>query len=168
MKNLVLIFGAPGVGKTATCEELKNLLPKNILLEGDWLWSPTPFFMAETEREMFYKNLVYVLDNFLSHPELENIIHSWVVPEKEVLQKILLQLSLENVNLHIFALTCSEQEHMKRIENDVNPRRRATHVGGSIKRLEQYNDVNHKKIDTTGLTAKEVAGVISKEVMACC
>ena len=43
MKNIYLIGGTMGVGKTATCRILKNKLPNCVFLDGDWCWNMHPF-----------------------------------------------------------------------------------------------------------------------------
>jgi len=35
MKNLIIVGGTMGVGKTAACRELQKTLPRNVFLDGD-------------------------------------------------------------------------------------------------------------------------------------
>ena len=37
MKNLYIIGGIMGVGKTAVSQQLKSDLPNSVFLDGDWL-----------------------------------------------------------------------------------------------------------------------------------
>ncbi len=37
MKNLYIIGGTKGVGKTAVSQQLKSDLPNSVFLDGDWL-----------------------------------------------------------------------------------------------------------------------------------
>lgn len=37
MKNLYIIGGTMGVGKTAVSQQLKSDLPNSVFLDGDWL-----------------------------------------------------------------------------------------------------------------------------------
>ncbi len=43
MKNIYLIGGTMGVGKTTTCQVLKSKLPGSVFLDGDWCWDMQPF-----------------------------------------------------------------------------------------------------------------------------
>jgi len=43
MKNLIIVGGTMGVGKTATCRELQKVLPRNVFLDGDWCWDMHAF-----------------------------------------------------------------------------------------------------------------------------
>ena len=49
MKTFYLIGGTMGVGKTATCQRLKSMLPSAVLLDGDWCWDADPFVVEGTE-----------------------------------------------------------------------------------------------------------------------
>ena len=48
MKRLYMIGGPMGVGKTAACRQLQQLLDRSVFLDGDWCWdcllytSPSP------------------------------------------------------------------------------------------------------------------------------
>lgn len=165
MKNLIVILGVPGVGKTATCDVLKNILPKNLLIDGDEVWKPTPFIYDQEAKDLFYKNIVYLLNNYFGYSKIDNIIFPYIVPREEVLQEqILDMLNLKNVRLHIFALTCTEQEHANRINNDTNPRRKNTSLGSSIEKLKNYKTIKDEIIDTTTLTPSQVAEQIKKTI----
>ena len=38
MKRLYMIGGPIGVGKTAACRQLQQLLDRSVFLDGDWCW----------------------------------------------------------------------------------------------------------------------------------
>ena len=42
VKRLIFVNGTMGAGKTATCRELKKLLPPCAFLDGDWCWDMEP------------------------------------------------------------------------------------------------------------------------------
>ena len=113
-------------------------------------------------KQIYYKNIVCVLNNFATHSELENIIHCWVIPKEEVLKDIISKLTIKP---HIFVLTCSEQKHTERIQADTNPRRKETQLGSSIENLKTYKGVNYTETDTSELSAKQVAEIIAKGVI---
>ena len=74
MKNLYLIGGTMGVGKTTVCQSLKRLLPKAVFLDGDWCWDADPFVVTEETKAMVMDNICHVLNNFIHCTEYENII----------------------------------------------------------------------------------------------
>jgi tRNA uridine 5-carbamoylmethylation protein Kti12 len=47
MKNLIIMGGTMGAGKTATCRELQKILPRNVFLDGDWCWDMHPFVVTD-------------------------------------------------------------------------------------------------------------------------
>lgn len=47
MKNIFLIGGTMGVGKTTTCRFLKEKLHNSVFLDGDWCWDMNPFQVTE-------------------------------------------------------------------------------------------------------------------------
>ena len=52
MKNLYLIGGTMGVGKTTVCRQLKEDLPRSVFLDGDWCWDASPFQVTEETKTM--------------------------------------------------------------------------------------------------------------------
>ena len=44
MKNLYMIGGTMGVGKTTVCQRLKMTLEHAVFLDGDWCWTPSPLW----------------------------------------------------------------------------------------------------------------------------
>ena len=57
MKNLYLIGGTMGVGKTTACRILKGLLPRAVFLDGDWCWDADPFVVTEETKGMVTDNI---------------------------------------------------------------------------------------------------------------
>ena len=61
MKKLYLIGGTMGVGKTATCQQLKSMLSNAVLLDGDWCWDADPFVVTDETKAMVMDNICHVL-----------------------------------------------------------------------------------------------------------
>ena len=47
MKNIFLIGGTMGVGKTTTCQIIKDKLNNSVFLDGDGRWDMYPFQVTE-------------------------------------------------------------------------------------------------------------------------
>ena len=62
MKRLYVIGGPMGVGKTAACRQLQQLLDRSVFLDGDWCWDAHPFQATEETREMVLENISFLLD----------------------------------------------------------------------------------------------------------
>ena len=59
MKNLIIVGGTMGVGKTATCRELQKILPRNVFLDGDWCWDMHPFVVTDETKAMVNSNITH-------------------------------------------------------------------------------------------------------------
>lgn len=87
-KNLIIIRGAMGAGKTAVSRELQKVLPNNVFLDGDWCWDAMPFIVTDETKKMVIGNIVHLLMNFLQCSAYQNIIFCWVIHDRKVLLDI--------------------------------------------------------------------------------
>ena len=55
MKNLYIIGGTMGVGKTTTCQILKQKLKNSVFLDGDWCWDMNPFKVTDETKKNGYE-----------------------------------------------------------------------------------------------------------------
>lgn len=51
MKNLYLIGGTMGVGKTSVSQCMKQELPNAVFLDGDWCWDAIVFLLGKARAE---------------------------------------------------------------------------------------------------------------------
>lgn len=161
MKQLYLIGGSMGVGKTTTCLELKNLLHNSVFLDGDWCWDMHPFTVTMETKQMVMDNICYLLNNFIKCTEYEHIIFCWVMHEQEIINEILSNLNTTNCDVHKISLICSESSLRKRLEKDISKGIRKNDVmQRSLKRLTLYDRLDSQKIDVSSLSPKEVANRI--------
>ena len=117
MKNLYLIGGPMGVGKTSAGRCLKKLLPNSVLLDGDWCWDADPFYVTDDTKLMVLDNICHLLNNFLRCSVYENVIFCWVMHEQAVIDAILGALDLSRCRLRCVSLTaepCALRERLSR------------------------------------------------------
>ena len=57
MKNIYIIGGTMGVGKTTVCQLLKKELYNSVLLDGDWCWDSNPFQVTEETKRILMSRL---------------------------------------------------------------------------------------------------------------
>ena len=165
MKNLILISGTMGVGKTATGRELQKLLPHCAFLDGDWCWDMAPFIVNDETKNMVLHNIGCLLNNFIGCSVLENIVFCWVMHEQAILDAVLSQLDTRNCIVHKFSLVCSEESLILRIARDVEAGVRTADVmGRSIPRLKNYRHKDTYKIDVSAISAKEAAKMIAQHI----
>lgn len=164
MKTLYLIGGTMGVGKTATCQELKKKLPNAVFLDGDWCWDMYPFVVNEETKAMVMDNITYSLNRFLQCSVLENVIFCWVMHQQSILDEILSRLDLKNCRVVIVSLVCSEEVLRSRLQKDIDAGIRTPDIlERSVARLPLYEQLNTVRIDTTDMKADKTASVIANQ-----
>ena len=84
MKRLYMIGGPMGVGKTAACRQLQQLLDRSVFLDRDWCWDAHPFQVTEETREMVLENISFLLNSFLRCSAYDHVIFCWVLHRREI------------------------------------------------------------------------------------
>ncbi len=162
MKNLYIIGGPMGVGKTATGQNLKAKLPNSVFLDGDWCWDMHPFQITEETKDMVIENICYMLNNFIKCSAFDNIIFCWVLHQQNIIDRILSELNTAECRCVILSLVCSEEVLEKRLRGDIAKGYRSIDViERSKKRIPMYDAVNSIKIDTSEKTIQEITEIIS-------
>ena len=155
MKNLYMIGGTMGVGKTAVCQQLKRVLPNSVFLDGDWCWDASPFQVTDETKAMVLDNICYLLNNFLTCSAYENIIFCWVLHEQKIIDSILEKLNTTNCTVHRVSLIVNEKNLRDRLTNDVaRGIRTADVIERSVARIPLYQTLNTVKIDTNEKTVE--------------
>lgn len=162
MKDLIIINGTMGAGKTATGKELVQRLAPAFFLDGDWCWSRTPFIVTEEKKAMVVENIAHLLNNFLKSSEGETVIFCWVMHQQAIIDNILNKLDLAQVRPHVFTLMPGSLALTERLTKDIQAGlREADIIPRSLERLACYEDMPTIKIDTSNITAKEAAEAIA-------
>lgn len=165
MKNLILISGTMGVGKTSTSLMLKEKLNNSVFLDGDWCWDMKPFIVNNETKNMVLDNISYMLNNFLKISHIENIIFCWVMDEEKIINDILQRIENKNYKLYKFSLIPNKEALTKRINLDIEKGiRKFEDIEKSIKRIEKYKNMNTVKIEVSNLTKEEVANKIVEKM----
>lgn len=163
MKNLYMIGGTMGVGKTTVSQNLKIKLRNSVLLDGDWCWDMHPFQVTEETKNIVMENICYILNNFIQCSVFDHIIFCWVLHQQDIINHILSQLDIGNCRVVTISLTCSKSVLESRLRKDVaNGLRNADVIERSIERIPMYHELDTIKIDTSEKTAEEVAEMILK------
>ena len=163
MKQLYLIGGTMGVGKTAVCQRLKRLLPNSVFLDADWCWDSDPFCVTEETKKMVIDNICYLINNFIRCSAYNNIIFCWVMHEQSIIDTICNKLNVENCNVKTISLLADEKNLRKRIQGDVNAGIRSVDMlNRSIARMPLYEKLNTIKINTNNKCIAEIADEITK------
>ncbi len=158
MKNLYLIGGTMGVGKTSVSQCMKQKLPNAVFLDGDWCWDADPCQITEETKEMVIDNICYLLNRFVHCSAYENIIFCWVMHEQSIIDTILNRVDTADCAVKVISLMAETDTLTERIMRDIERGSRGIDVlERSIKRIPLYQAVNSVKVDTDGKTIYEIA-----------
>lgn len=166
MKNLILINGTMGVGKTVVSKALNILMPKSVMLDGDWCWSMQPFVVTDETKAMVMNNITYTLNNFCRCSEFENIIFCWVMHEESIIDDVVSRIDTSDIKVYKFSLVCDESVLIEHISGDIKKGLRDKSViERSVPRLANYYDMDTVKINVGVGTPNEIAAEIKRYVM---
>ncbi len=161
MKNLYLVGGTMGIGKTTVCQRLKSKLNNSVFLDGDWCWDAHPFQVTEETKQMVMQNICFLLDQFIHCSAYDNIIFCWVMHEQTIIDNIIKNIDSAKCDIRLISLICSPETLRTRLERDVaNGLRTGDVVERSIKRLLFYAELNTHKLNTDDMSIDGIADMI--------
>lgn len=164
-KQLILVGGAMGVGKSAVCRELLRQLTPGVWLDGDWCWNMNPFVVSEENKRMVLSNITHLLRAYLNNSSYRYVLFCWVMDQPLLFEAVLGPLRDIPFTLHSFSLVCTEQALRERLERDVRDGiREAGVIPRSLRRLPAYAALPTCKLDVTSLTPYEAACAIAASV----
>ncbi|MBQ1255672.1 MAG: AAA family ATPase [Clostridia bacterium] len=165
MKNLLLIGGTMGVGKTTLGKILKKKLPDAVYLDGDWCWDADPFVVTDETKEMVLDNISHLLNNFLACSAYENVIFTWVMHEQAIIDDILSRLDTENARVFPYSLIADENALVNRLEKDIDAGvRDKSVISRSVSRIPLYDKLDTLKIDTSRKSPDEAADEVIRRM----
>lgn len=162
MKDLYLIGGAMGIGKTAVGQQLKRDLLNSVFLDGDWCWDADPFLVTEETKAMVLENICCLLNNFLRCTACDHVIFCWVMHQQEIIDAILSRLNAENCRVHCLSLVCRPDVLEKRLQGDIAEGVRTPDIlEKSLSYLPLYGALHTEKVDTSELPMQQAAYLIA-------
>jgi len=158
MKNLIIVGGTAGVGKTTTCRELQKILPRNVFLDGDWCWDMRPFLVTGETKKMVESNIAHLLNNFLDCSEFENVIFCWVLHQQKILDDLIARLNHSDCTIHCFSLVSSKQALSERLSRDIaGGKREPGIIARSVAAIPLYDALDTVKIDVSTISPADAA-----------
>ena len=158
MKNLIIVGGTAGVGKTTTCRELQKILPRNVFLDGDWCWDMRPFVVTDETKKLVEGNITHLLNSFLDCSEFENVIFCWVLHEQKILDDLIARLDRNGCTVHCFSLVSNERALSERLSRDITAGKREPDIiERSVARIPLYDVLDTVKIDVSTISPADAA-----------
>ena len=163
-KQLILVGGAMGVGKSAVCRELLRQLTPGVWLDGDWCWNMNPFVVSEENKRMVLSNITHLLRAYLNNSSCRYVLFCWVMDQPLLFEAVLGPLRDIPFTSHSFSLVCTEQALRERLGTAVRGGTRLCCIPRSLRRLPAYAALPTCKLDVTSLTPYEAACAIAASV----
>ena len=163
MKQLTLIGGPMGVGKSAVCQRLMEQLAPAAFLDGDWCWCISPFLVNDETKAMVKDNIVSILNRYLKSPELDHVLFCWVMHQQEITEELLSRLNTNGVKVNIITLMCEKESLIARLKSDISAELRQEDViARALDRLACCRSLPYPKVWTDHLSVEEVCREIQK------
>ena len=160
-RNIIIINGTMGVGKTSLCKILNKRMENSVWLDGDWCWQIQPFNPNEENKIMVEDNIRHLLLNFCKNSQIDHIIFSWVISSQTLLDRILSWFSSENYKIYVITLMASDEVLCNRIKKDISlGLRQDTILESSLEKKKLYKAMDTIKLNTSDLTLEETLNQI--------
>ncbi len=153
MAKLVIINGAPGIGKSTVAELVFAGLTNAAFLDGDDVWRIKPFEVNERTKAVVNRNIPFVLRSYLE-AGYEWVLLAWVMHRQEIIDLVVAALSDLDFDLHIFTLVAEEEALLERWRLRAKKEDVPELVAD---RLRESRRLTTTQIDTTHLQPKEIA-----------
>lgn len=161
MKQIYIIGGTMGVGKSAVSQVMKEKLNDSVFLDGDWCWDSHPFKVTEETKRMVLHNICFLLNQFIHCSAYQNIIFCWVLHQQSIIDTLMASIDKSDCSVKIVSLVCDEEELKARLMKDVTKGLRSADViERSTEKIQGYEKLNTLKIDTYGKSPEEIADEI--------
>lgn len=162
MKKIVVLIGPNGVGKSTAAEAFMQQQASCAYIESDACRAINPFPLTPATKKAVIENIYCMFRNYLLCIDIEMIVfpYGFHGERKEIFDTVIKRLTEEGIAFDIITivLNCSLEENVKRALADGRDQERIKR--GIRNTFHFYDGFNGCRIDTTGLSPKEVANEI--------
>ncbi len=165
MKELIIINGPMGIGKSTVSQRLARLAAPAAYLDGDWCWQMHPFCPDAENRAMVIKNICFLLRSFLENSHWERVLFCWVIPEEEIFSRILRPLDDLSFRLHKITLLATPETLEQRLRKDIaSGLRQADCLERGLSYLQRYGEMDTIKLYTDDMSPDQAAAAVLRLV----
>ena len=161
MKQIYLITGPMGVGKTTVGKRLCDALGRSAFIDGDWCLDIHPFVGNKETRAMAVDNIIHLIRNYVRCSECDSVVLSWIMSERTI-GRIMEGIAGCGAIVHSVTLICSEDALRERWKNDtVTEWRNEEELRNSLASFDDYaHRQNTHLIDSSGMGVEAVVARI--------
>lgn len=163
MKQLIVIIGPNGVGKSTTARAFVERYANTAYVDSDWCRVMNPFEFTEITKGTISENIYYMLRNYLICDAVDKVIftYAWHGARKEIYESVIKKLKEDCIAFKetIIILKCSKDENVKRAITDGRDEVRVKR--GMEMTFSFYDVYDYPVIDTTDMTPLQVVEAIN-------
>ena len=157
LTKLIIINGAPGVGKSTVGSLLFSKLGNSAFLDGDDVWRINPFEVTDVTRNIVERNIVFVLRNYIT-AGYKYVILAWVLHQQSIIDHLLHNLDDLKFKVTIFTLICDEVTLLERRRQQG---KEGSDLDISIDRLRETLALETEKLDASPLPDEIVNTILA-------
>ena len=166
MKQLIIIIGPNGVGKSTTAKSIVSQYERCAYVDSDWCRAMNPFEFTNITKQTVIENIYCLLRNYLTCEEIDIVVftYGWHGERREIYEKVINKLKKTGIEFeeNIVILKCSLDENVRRAMEDGRDMVRIKR--GIEKTFSFYDKYDYPCIDTTKMEPSKVAEqIMSKE-----
>lgn len=159
MKQLIVILGSNGVGKSTTSKAILGKLSRSAYVDAEWCRAINPFSFTVKTKRAVTDNIYCIIKNYLLCEDIDTIIfpYGFHGERKSIFDDVIEKLKTNSIEfeLRLIVLKCSMNENINRAMNDKRDKERV--YRGLKHTFHFYDDLGYPSIDTTLLTPEDVA-----------
>ena len=163
MKQLIVIIGPNGVGKSTTARAFVERYANTAYVDSDWCRVMNPFEFTEITKGTISENIYCMLRNYLICDAVDKVIftYAWHGARKEIYDSVIKKLKEDGIAFEetIIILKCSKDENVKRAIADGRDEVRVKR--GMEMTFSFYDVYDYPMIDTTDMTPLQVVEAIN-------
>jgi len=167
---IVIINGPLGVGKTEVSWQLLTRFERAVMLDGDYIGAVHPFRIYDEQRIEYLYQTMHHLAAWHSAHGYHDLIVNYVFETPESLAQLRQLLSDLGEEIHVFRLTCTEEQAARRLAGRTpDPQRLETEISrfrelSAIQSAAAMRGDLGFEIDTSELSAEAAAEVIWRNI----
>lgn len=165
MKQLIVIIGPNGVGKSTTAKNIVMQCEKCAYVDSDWCRVMNPFKFTKNTKQTTIQNIYCLLRNYLTCEDISTVVftYGWHGERKQIYENVISKLRKDKLEFSekVVILKCSMSENIKRAMNDGRDEMRIKR--GIEMTYSFYDEYCYPCIDTTEMNPSQVANKIVTE-----
>ncbi|MEA4831148.1 hypothetical protein SDC9_121574 [bioreactor metagenome] len=166
MKNLILILGANGIGKSTISAQLLRLLPNSAYIDSDYCRMMNPAQLNDETVFVNKKNILDLMLNYFGCSIIDNVIfpYGFHGHRKQLFNDLLNELKKKvDFRLYTILLVCDEAENIRRLKADNRDDERIERALRNTRNI--FGGLDCPTIDITELSPVQSAERIMKIII---